>query len=82
MAYNLLNTFVPIEITFPQVDDNDFDEKYTEVLLNLLNQLKRIGYLTITNAEELGGVLNSQYGSKINKSDFDWVKNRTQDLLK
>lgn len=73
---NLLNTFIPVKISFPKVDTPDFNKKYSEVLLDLLNQLQNIGYLTIAKAEELGRVLNLRYGIEIDENKFRWKPKR------
>ena len=59
---NLLNTFIPIELTFPSVFDREFDVKYQEVIVQLINNLKSIGFLTPNQLEIMArDILPAEY---------------------
>lgn len=58
---NLLHTFVPIKIEFPKITDEDFDEKYTEILSQLIRNLVEIRYIDLSKARNIADILRQKY---------------------
>ena len=58
---NLLQTFVPVRIRFPQTSDSNFSEKYEAVLRKLIVDLQIIGYLNESHLRSIKEVLWREY---------------------
>lgn len=73
---NLLQTFIPIKLEFPRVESHDFEEKYSEILLQLIESLVHVRYLSTDAAEGLVNTLNTKYGVSVRSEAFEWKKPR------
>ena len=58
---NLLQTFVPVRIEFPQTSDRNFSEKYKVALRKLVVDLQIIGYLNESHLRSIKKVLWREY---------------------
>lgn len=61
---NLLSTFVPIKVEFPKITDEDFNEKYSQVLSKLIDDLIQIGHLP-KDAKPLQTVLENRFSLSV-----------------
>ena len=73
---NLLQTFVPIKIEFPKITDEEFDEKFTGMLFQLIVDLRQIGHINVNQAGEIVRVLKRKYKIPISEQDFQWKKEK------
>ena len=62
---NLSQTFIPIQVEFPKVNDDNFDEMYLKVLSQLKDDLIQINYFPESNIRGINNVLNDRYGISI-----------------
>jgi hypothetical protein len=58
---NLLQTFVPIKVRFPEVSDPEFFVNYKPALSELGKDLEAIGYLSSDDRLRIAKTLNSRY---------------------
>lgn len=73
---NLLNTFIPIRAEFPKVTDKDFEQKYADVLEEVIGDLISLGYFSNARdqAKHLVSILASRYN--IPEARFEGTRRR------
>jgi len=59
--YNLLSTFVPVKIKFPKINDQNFHEKMSQSIAELIDALKAIDYIGEASFNQLKGILSDKY---------------------
>jgi len=67
---NLLQTFIPLKLEFPKIDER-FDENFKKTLFDLIVGLVTHRYLTTDAARRLVGIIYSRYGIGLSE-DFPW----------
>jgi hypothetical protein len=71
---NLANTFIPIKIEFPRLEDKDFDEKFTQTLFQLITELKNMRYFGTDTAARLTRIIEREYKLSLSEDNFPWKK--------
>jgi hypothetical protein len=68
---NLLQTFIPIRLEFPKVESKDFEEKYSQLLSQLIQILVHVRYMEAHQAKSVANILNTKYGLSVRSQDFE-----------